>query len=70
MLCVLVQIVLWDLDQALAIIRRNIMLCRQDLGFDHRKNSVVDIVGMDLSSNSFFDDLVSFRGNMLVSDGY
>jgi hypothetical protein len=29
-----------------------------------------DIVGMDFSGNSFFADLMSSRGNMLVSDGY
>lgn len=46
------------------------MLGWKYLGLDDRQDSVVNIVGMNLSGDPFFADFVPSRRNMFMSDGY
>ena len=46
------------------------MFSRKDLGLNNRQNTMEDIVGMDLSCDNLFADLVAGRNDILLRDGY
>jgi hypothetical protein len=56
--------------QAFVIGWRNVMFSGKDFGLNDGQNTMEDIVGMSLSCDDLFSNLVASRNNMLLRDGY
>ena len=57
-----------NLDKRLFILTSYIIFRRKDVGFDDRKNAMIEVLGLDLTSYDFFADFMT-RSEILVDDG-
>jgi hypothetical protein len=67
--CVLEDHRLRNLDESLPILAFDIVFRREDLGFNDREDTVVDIVVVDFVGDDFLADFMASGSYVFVDDG-